>query len=189
MWNYCSSIKAFFILFFIFFLSSCDQPETKEVTSGTAQIQTAIFSKSCDTGSFKVLQKTRVALDADGQPVVSSVSASGLNQLKGGDRVSITGRISNASPCYQGVASFTCEAQVFIEQNRSFICETGSVSGSSPVSALGTGSSPSAKRKRAFLKGDFHTFGNGQQAFGRMVVGSSSNLAPQASCVISFFCL
>ena len=185
MWNYCSSVQAFFILFFVFCLFSCGKPETKKVTSGTAQIQTAIFSKSCSTGSFKILQNKRVALNADGQPVVSS-SVSGLNQLKKGDRVSITGRIANASPCYQGAASFTCEAQMLIEQNRSFICEKGSVSGSSP-STMGLGSSPPAKR--AFLKGDFHIFGNGQKAYGRIFVGSSSNLVPQASCVISFTCL
>lgn len=196
--------KIFLILCLSVLFSSCKKwLKSGEVTSGANQNQTLVFSKSCNSNSFQIFKEASVTLET--QPVGS---VSGLGQLKQGDKVSIKGTIANGSPCYQGSVSFTCSARVAIDQNRSFFCETGTVQGGGYIPGSSPGTTPPAPAPgvnvqggvyttpgvpglygRPFLKGDFHTFGNGQQAYGRIVVGSSSQLAPQAVCVVSFFCL
>lgn len=181
-------------LFFLFL--SCDtfRSETETVTSGAAHGRRLVFSKQCSSGSFQVFRQT-------------AVSGAGLSQLNEGDRVTIQGRVSNSS-CYQGPVSFTCSARVVVDQNRSFICDSGTVQGggyaygrpygtttTTPGSVTSGGNytythgGVPVSTGRAFLGGDFHTFGNGQQAYGRIVVGSSSQSASQAYCVDSFSCL
>ena len=186
-------LKNFSFVLSLLLLSSCGSGKSKKtnVTSGTSQIQKTIFSKKCASGSFQILKRTTSVLGANGQPVASSASVSGLAILQAGDKVSIQGRVVDASPCYQGPVSFSCEAQLAIPNNRSFICQKGSVGAGAYTSQTGvypqTGVYSSAGR--SFVSGEFHTFGNGQQVFGRIVVGSSSNLVPQATCIMGFSCL
>ena len=185
MWKNWINILS--ILCFVFLLSSCEklgQSGDAEVGSGIAQAQELIFSKSCPGGSFAVSKPSTGS---------TTVSSSGLAQLNRGDQVSISGKITNASPCYTGSVNFDCEATVNIGQNRSFICSSGTVSGVSSAISGTTTSIPgtgavSTTGTRSFLSGQFHTFGNGTQASAAIVVGGPS-IAPNATCHIGFSCL
>ena len=184
MWK--NWIKILPILCFVFLLSSCDElgkSDVAEVDSGVAQTKELIFSKSCPGGSFKV-SKSFIGS--------TTVSSSGLAQLNVGDQISISGTITNASPCYTGTVNFHCEATVKIDQNRSFVCSSGTVSGVSSAISGTTTSIPSTGAvsttgTRSFLSGMFHTFGNGTQAYGQIIVGSP--IVPNATCHINFTCL
>ena len=103
---------------------------------------------------------------------------------------------------------------VAIDQNRGFVCRTGTVQGITAGSSYGTVTSTTGhtvpggtypyssvpggtyshtgvpvSTGRAFTYGEFYIQGNGQESYAYITVGSSSPLNPQAVCKIGFSCL
>ena len=186
--------KTSFLFFFLLFLFSCEKPliNPVDVVSGVFQREFSVFEKSCNEGSLQVFQSVSN----------QGVSTSSLGSLEPGNKVSIKGRITQPSPCYQSAVSFTCEAKVVIGDHRSFVCETGSILNSfiSSNPIYGPLSSPfrnpttpsslsSSSTSRSFNAGNIHIFGNGNRFHVEITTGSSSNLVPQATCTIGFSCL
>lgn len=190
-------LKTFSLIVFIFTgvssLLSCESKKTEVVSSGVSQIQKSIFDLTCGAGSISIRQSQSTAV------------STGVTSLKEGDHVQISGTVADATPCYNGSVSFSCSARVVIGQNRSFICDSGHVAGStSLVPSSGVHNTPQTPltvptraptttpsvvpSARSFVSGEFHTFGNGQQASGHIAVGSSSPLVPYATCKIGFVC-
>lgn len=198
-----SFIRVYFICCLFLLFLSCDKfNEPEQVTSGVNQGR-LVLSRRCASGSFNIYN------------VGTNIhSISGFPQTNTGNKINITGRVSNAAPCYQGPVSFTCSGYVAVDQNTAFICDTGTVHGGSytagssyrtVTSTTGhtvpggnyTQSVPGriyshgvpTSTGRAFLKGEFYNYGNGQKANAYITVGSPSPLAPQAVCRFGFSCL
>lgn len=192
-------LKVLFLLSLVFFISCDDFGVKKEpVSSGNVQTEKLIFSKSCSGGTFHVYHKRNVVAGVSPSDNSSSPSLNSLQELKQGDIVRISGTVFDASPCSNSSVPFSCSARVSIDTNRSFICESGNAFSSSAIPSSTnslsvqnstTSSTVGVSTGRAFLGGLFQTFQNGHQAYGRIVLESSSQYVPQAQCVISFSCL
>lgn len=180
-------LKTLVFLSSAFFFIACNNKPT-QVDPGDAQAKKVFSSRSCAGGSFTITKS-----------VVGTSSA----ELQMGDKVTVQGTINNANPCRQGSVSFTCEAIYSIANNRSFVCEKGTVSsplsvgvspttvtsGTSPIGTTTPTTGVLSPSSNALVSGEVHIFGNGTQSFVRIALPSSSALVPQATCLVSFRCL
>ena len=183
-------LKIFGFLLFVCFFMACEN-KPGQVTPGEAQTTKIVASGSCPDGSSFTVSKT----------VVGAVSS----ELQIGDKVTIKGTINNGYPCRQGSVSFTCTAVYSIPNNRSFICEQGSLysalsttpsystnptvpysQGTSAYSYTPSTGIPTAS-SNTIVSGQFQIFGNGTKSSGRIVIPSSFPLVPP--CIMSFNCL
>ena len=174
----------------LFFLFSCDKEPT-EVTSGTAQAQTIVFSKTCSEGSLKITKETTAAVG-----VTASLN---INDLSVGAEVTMSGTINKGGCGFTGLVSFSCRASVLIDTNRTFSCIAENfISGISNNLGTNVYSNPAAPNpiapnpynttyQRSLISGKAHTYDNGTKTFVELQVSPSyPSFAP---CPLSFSCI
>ena len=172
------------VLSLFFILSSCDKKEPTEVSSGVAQVETTVFSKTCENGSLNI--KKEVATSA-GVPAVIDI-----DDLPMGAEVTVSGTVANGAVCgFAGSVSFYCKAIVRIDLNKTFSCIADNRVSGTADGLLGTSayhdSLYTSSYERALISGEFHTFYSGTKSFVSLKVSSSSPLVP-APCLLSFIC-
>ncbi len=174
--------------------SSCGKKKklSDNAVTGSEHGRQLVMSKRCPNAVVHVSR----------QKLQSSANALTQNLVEG-ESVIINGTVKNASPCYQGSASFCCSAQVLVG-NRTLVCQSGTVvfggfslevpRASCPNNSVTslpqtqvyphTAAIPHYSGATRFLGGELQIYDNGQKFYGRMINSS----AYQTSCVISFSC-
>lgn len=110
-------IKYFLLGSIVFFITSCGKPPVTPVKSNALNAARTLLSKTCAGGSFSIQSSTPVA-------------TTGSKNLPEGSAVTVRGTITNSICHGGGRASFTCKGRVAIGTNRAFVCDSGTISGS-----------------------------------------------------------
>ena len=167
-------IKAFFVSLFLF---SCDiikdRIGSEEVKSGVGQVKPPVFSKTCSQGSVKI-QKTTLT---PGPP-------------KNGEKVTVTGKITQGGCGFNGAVFWTCSAVVQVDTNRIYQCESGTVRAAVstiPQPVVTTTPSVVAPAVRSFQGGYAMVHNNGLDVFAHIKVSPQYAQFGWA-CPMSFAC-